>query len=207
VRENSAQTDVDADMLTPRVLTFRASLEWFTPVWRDIEILENQTLVTLHKAIQRAFVWYDDHLYSFFLSGREWDADSDYTKPLEREEEEIFKHDPFVKKPKSAAIPLRRLQLRKGQRIAYVYDFGDNISISLHLREIAPAMKVRYPRVVALRGFSPEQYNYVEGKYSSKINKRLTTKMLPIVRVEGSGKRERDILLEWSDTDERDREE
>jgi hypothetical protein len=31
--------------------------------------------------------------------------------------------------------------------------------------------------------------------------------MPPIVRVEGSGKRERDILLEWSDTDERDREE
>ena len=174
--------------------------------------MENQTLVTLHKAIQRAFVWYDDHLYSFFLSGREWDAASDYTKPLEREEEEIFKHDRFVKKPKSAAIPLRQLQLRKGQRIAYVYDFGDNISISLRLREIDPAMKVRYPRVVALRGFSPEQYNYADGRYrgggySSKINKRLTAKMLPIVRVEGSGKREDDILLEWSDTEERDREE
>jgi len=207
VPENSVQTDLDADMLSPRVLTFRAALKWFTPVWRDIEILETQTLVALHRAIQRAFVWYDDHLYSFFLSGREWDADSDYTKPLDREEEDLFKHNPFVKKPKSAAIPLRQLQLRKGQRIAYVYDFGDNISISLHLREIAPAKRVRYPRIVALRGFSPEQYNYVQGKYSPRINRRLRAGMLPIVRVEKSGKREDDILLEWSDTGGRNREE
>ena len=169
--------------------------------------MENQTLVTLHKAIQRAFVWYDDHLYSFFLSGREWDADSDYTKLLTKEEEELFKHNPFVKRPKSAAIPLGHLHLRKGQKVAYVYDFGDNISVSLHVRDIAPAKRVRYPRIVALRGFSPEQYNYVEGRYSSKINKRLTSKMLPIVRVEGCGKREDDILLERSDTDERNREE
>jgi len=56
--------------------------------------LETQTLVTLHKAIQRAFVWYDDHLYSFFLSGRKWDRDSEYTKPLMKGED-----DPFFKRP------------------------------------------------------------------------------------------------------------
>jgi hypothetical protein len=198
-------------MSRPRVLTFRAALRWFTPVWRDIEILESQTLVVLHNAIQRAFVWYNDHLYSFFLSGREWDPDSEYTTPAYLEENEpppaALKHHPFFKIPKSAATTLRRLNLRKGQKLAYVYDFGDNISVTLHLREIAPAKNVRYPRVVALRGFSPEQYNYAEGKYSSKINRRLTAKILPIVKVAGSGRSERDLLLEWSDTSERYREE
>jgi hypothetical protein len=102
-------------------LKFRATLKWFTPVWRDIEIIESQTLVTLHKAIQRAFVWYDDHLYSFFLSGRESDRYSEYTKPLEAEESSVFE-DGFL--PENADTPLRRLHLRRAQKIAYVYDFG-----------------------------------------------------------------------------------
>jgi hypothetical protein len=185
---------------------FRAALRWFTPVWRDIEILETQTLVTLHKAIQRAFVWYDDQLYSFFLSGREWDADSEYTKPLMKGKDDLYNHLPPFKRPKSAAIALGCLHPGKGQKVAYVYG-GDNISISLHLRDIAPAEKTKYPRIVALRGFSPEQYNYVEGRYSSRINRRLTAKMLPIVKVERSGKSERDPLLEWSDANEEDQEE
>jgi hypothetical protein len=170
------------------------------PVWRDIEVLETQTLVTLHKAIQRAFLWYDDHLYSFFLSGKEWDEDSEYTKPLEKGEENPFEHDPFFGRTRSADISIRRLHLRKGQRLAYVYDFGDNISINLHLRGIAPAKRVRYPRIVALRGFSPEQYSYAEGRYGSMINASVASKVLPIVRVRGTGKRERNLLLEWSDT-------
>lgn len=169
--------------------------------------METQTLVTLHKAIQRAFVWYDDHLYSFFLSGMEWDRHSEYTKPLMKGEDDFFEYGPFFERPESAATSLRRLHLYKRQRLAYVYDFGDNISVSLHLREIASAKRARYPRIVALRGFSPEQYNYAERRYGSKVNKSLRSGMLPIIRVAGSGKREGDLLLEWSDISEGDQKE
>jgi len=187
-----------------QVFTFRATLRWFTGVWRDIEILDSQTLVTLHKAIQRAFVWYDDHLYSFFLSGREWDRYSEYTKPWEEEESSFFEDAPFFSKSESADTPLRRLHLRKGQRIAYVYDFGDNISIDLHLKEIAPAKRIRYPRIVALQGFTPEQYRYAQRRYSSKVNRSLTGGRLPVVKVEGGRKKELDLLLRWSDKKEED---
>lgn len=179
-------------------------MRWFTPVWRDIEILESQTLVALHRAIQRAFVWYDDHLYSFFLSDKGWDEDSEYTKPLAKAEEDFFEHDLFFKGPRNANISLRRLHLRKGQRLAYVYDFGDNISITLCLKEVAPAKEVRYPRIIALRGFSPEQYRYAERRYSPKINRSLTGKTLPIVKVEGIVKKELDVLLKWSDASKED---
>lgn len=143
--------------------------------------------------------WYDDHMYSFFLSGREWDRNS-YTKPSENEETSIFEDAPFFMKASSADTLLRRLHLRKGQRIAYVYDFGDNISINLHLKEIAPTNRVRYPRIVALQGFTPEQYRYAERRYGSKINRSLTGRRLPVVRVEGGRKKELDLLLRWSDT-------
>jgi hypothetical protein len=137
----------------------------------------------------------------------EWDRHSEYTKPLMKGEDDFFEYGPFFERPESAATSLRRLHLYKRQRLAYVYDFGDNISVSLHLREIASAKRARYPRIVALRGFSPEQYNYAERRYGSKVNKSLRSGMLPIIRVAGSGKREGDLLLEWSDISEGDQKE
>jgi len=121
-----------------RVLTFRATLRWPTPVWRDIEIKDDQTLVTLHKAIQRAFCWYDDHLYSFFLSGREWDSESEYTRPPTEEEQEFFDGDLFGKPPRSANI--------------------------------------------------------------AQIRATVASQAPPIVRVNGTGKNQDSVLLEWSNT-------
>lgn len=88
-------------------------------MWRDIE---TRTLVALHRAIQRAFAWYDDHMYSFFLSGRDWDPSSEYTGPMLMKEEEPFpaalKGHPLLKlfkRPRSADVPLRRLSLQRGR--------------------------------------------------------------------------------------------
>jgi hypothetical protein len=79
-------------------------------------------------------------------------------------------------------------------------DFGDNIRIELHVKGITPAKRIMYPRTVTLRGFSPEQYNYAEGRHSPKISATVTSKALPMVRVSGTRKCEGSLLLEWSDT-------
>ncbi|MFP3895513.1 MAG: IS1096 element passenger TnpR family protein [Anaerolineales bacterium] len=52
-------------------------------MWRKVEIGAEQTLEDLHYAIQHAYNWGADHLYSFFMSGRAWDGDSEY-RPLRR---------------------------------------------------------------------------------------------------------------------------
>ena len=39
-------------------------------IYRNIEILENQSLADLHESIFKAFDRYDEHLYSFFLTGK-----------------------------------------------------------------------------------------------------------------------------------------
>ena len=36
-------------------------------------LLKTKTMEDLHLAIQQAYGWYDDHLYSFFMSGKAWD--------------------------------------------------------------------------------------------------------------------------------------
>lgn len=61
--------------------TVHVSLRNTGRVWRKIEILGDQTLEDLHYAIQDAFEWDGDHLYSFFMNNKAWDASSEYTLP------------------------------------------------------------------------------------------------------------------------------
>ena len=61
--------------------TFHVNLPGTGRVWRKIELTEAQTLQDLHNAIQDAFDFGDDHLYSFFMSGKAWDRSSEYTLP------------------------------------------------------------------------------------------------------------------------------
>lgn len=61
--------------------TFHISLPGTGRTWRKIELAGNQTLHDLHYAIQNAFEWDADHLYSFFMSGRAWDQSTEYAIP------------------------------------------------------------------------------------------------------------------------------
>lgn len=57
---------------------FQVVLEWKHEVRRTIELRGDQSLHDMHRAIQEAFDWDDDHLYAFYLSGRNWDKKSLY---------------------------------------------------------------------------------------------------------------------------------
>jgi hypothetical protein len=50
------------------------------------------------------------------------------------------------------------LGLTKGQRIAYLFDFGDEWRVRLTLRRITPADGISYPRLLESVGESPPQY-------------------------------------------------
>ena len=108
----------------------------------------------VHDAIQEAFGWYDDHLYSFWLSGVHWDGpETEFTTPFELGETEAG----------SAAVRLRDLELEPGRPIAYLFDFGDQWRVLLELRERVPADPgARYPKVVKRIGEPPPQYTYDE---------------------------------------------
>ena len=41
-----------------------------------------QHLTTLHEAIQKAFGWHDDHVYSFWIDGEFWGSENaEYARP------------------------------------------------------------------------------------------------------------------------------
>jgi hypothetical protein len=64
-----------------KTYTFHISLPGYGRVWRKVEIPADYTLQELHWAIQEVFNFDDDHLYSFFMSGKPWDRKTEYSLP------------------------------------------------------------------------------------------------------------------------------
>jgi hypothetical protein len=131
-----------------QVYVFDARLEADPRIRRRIAVRADQKLTDLHSILQEAYGWADDHLYAFWLSGRFWDRDArEYTVPFELEPHQ-----------RSAATRLSRLDLKPGQKIAYLFDFGDEWSVALTIAAIEAADDGPYPRVLERHGDAPPQY-------------------------------------------------
>lgn len=146
--------------MSSQVYVFSAQLEGFRGVRRIIAQRGDQTLVDLHGALQAAFEWEDDHMYSFWLGGKFWARDgSEYTHPVALEGDQFAGRDlPIAKARNSAERRLDGLRLTKGQRIAYLFDFGDEWRVRLTLRQIADDDGEGYPRLLESVGEAPPQY-------------------------------------------------
>ena len=140
--------------MTQQTYVFDAELVGFEGVRRTITVREDLTLVDLHYALQSAFGWDDDHLYSFWLDGSFWaSADEHYVHPY---------HAASVDPPgKSACARLCDLALAAGRRIAYEFDFERGWRVQLELREIRAGDGSAVARCIERVGDAPPQYGSV----------------------------------------------
>jgi hypothetical protein len=129
-------------------LVFDAALLNAKGVRARLAVLERQPLTALHDAIQQAFGWWDDHLYSFWLDGSFFGE----------QEVELTTPDMPDAGVATADVPIAELGLGIGQRIGYVFDFGDDWRVRLTVRERIAADAADHPRVLELRGTPPPQY-------------------------------------------------
>ncbi|MEA2054440.1 MAG: plasmid pRiA4b ORF-3 family protein [Candidatus Thermoplasmatota archaeon] len=119
-------------------------------LWRRIEISANHTLLDLHRAIQEAYNFDDDHLYSFFMDGKPWSHEG-FRSPFEDE-------GPYVDEAR-----IGELGLFVGQNILYLFDYGDEWRFRVELEKIrTEGSKPRKPKIMEKKGESPEQYRYYE---------------------------------------------
>jgi hypothetical protein len=153
-------TLLDEEAAMPeQVYVFAATLVGVPGVRRTIAARGDQTLIDLHAALQRAFEWDDDHLYSFWLGGKFWSrAGDEYTHPWHAAEPGPLAALGLGPEPQSAEVRLDRLELTKGQRIAYVFDFGDEWRVRLTVQQITADDGGAYPRLVKSVGDAPPQY-------------------------------------------------
>jgi len=128
----------------------RVGLRWKPTVWREVEIRGDQTLHDLHRVIQHAFGWEDDHLYAFYLSGKRNDALT-----------EVGASTSFgaSEPPVASEVALAHLELKRGQKLLYLFDFGDNLEHDIqYLGPFEPESTATYPRVTEVHGKAPAQY-------------------------------------------------
>jgi hypothetical protein len=95
---------------SPGHFVFRVSLREIEPeIWRRVQVPGSFSLDRLHEVLQFAFGWLDYHLYAFRVGERRFEAP-----------------DPEAEGEDSTGVSLRDLGLKKGDRLRYVYDFGDH---------------------------------------------------------------------------------
>jgi hypothetical protein len=117
-------------------------------VWRKILLSHLHTLLDLHKAIQDAFDFDDDHLYSFFMDAKRYSKNA-YESPFSE-------NGPYVDE-----VNISELELYEGQRILYLFDYGDCWEFNIVLEKIDSNGPLPLnPKIVEKRGEAPEQYRY-----------------------------------------------
>ena len=151
--------------MAQQTYVFDGELVGYEGVARTISARGDLTLVDLHYALQAAFDWDDDHLYSFWLHDSFWTPGADrYTHPCHAT------HAPSpISNPKSAQIRLDELRLAAEQRLTYIFDFGSEWRVRLSLRAIVDDDGSASPRLVTSAGSAPPQYGAVKAYRRSRV--------------------------------------
>ena len=128
-------------------------------ILRTIEIEGTNSLYDLHLAIQKAFNWDNDHMFSFFMSDQIWDRENEYSaNPLGEHMVSSFGE---ATKPAGEA-EIGDLSLKQGKSFKYLFDYGDEIIHSIEVLDVYENedADVSLPRIVKRVGKAPSQYDY-----------------------------------------------
>ncbi len=93
-------------------------------IWRRIHVRSDSILADLHRVIQLAMGWEDEHLNRFVIHAREY---------------AILKPGGWWGAEDAEEVQLKDLRLRKGERFLYQYDFGANWRHQIRLEQILPS--------------------------------------------------------------------
>jgi len=150
-RTDKAPTRPSAYSDTHFIHRFKVSLRDRPDIWRIIDIKGNQMLSSLHKAIFKAFDRFEEHQYSFFLSNKPYDRESEYTSPG-------IGADGTSKL--ATRIRIDSVELYGGPKFLYLFDYGDEWWHNVELISVTERVtRANYPRVVKKQGKSPPQYS------------------------------------------------
>jgi hypothetical protein len=117
-------------------------------LWRKIRLSFKHTLEDLHLAIQKAFDFDNDHLYSFFMDGNKRSKHA-YNSPWSS-------YEPFTNEG-----VIGDLELYEGQKILYLFDYGDEWEFDVRLLKInTDEPQPKEPEIIETKGDAPQQYRF-----------------------------------------------
>lgn len=114
------------------------------PVWREVLVPANFSFSQLHEIIQVVFNWDGSHLWQF----EEKAYDSDYVVNLPSVDDYDMAHSIFYDADTTSISSLLK---NKGDKLEYLYDFGDDWVVKISLKEIIDK-KIPYAEVTNFKG-------------------------------------------------------
>lgn len=140
---NTINTDNEIDR--SGVYTFKVSLS--KAVWNKISLSHKHTLGDLHEAIQYAFGFDNDHLYAFYTGGNQ------------RTGKPIYCEDAENGGATAERTTIADLEFYKGQKMLYLFDFGDEWKFDVELVGIDKEAPLPIkPAITGSKGEAPRQY-------------------------------------------------
>ncbi|WP_373844948.1 plasmid pRiA4b ORF-3 family protein [Clostridium sp.] len=139
--EKTIKNEVEIDK--SGVYIFKVSLS--RGLWRKIKMSYKNTFEDLHNIIQKAYDFDNDHLYEFYIGRNRRTAKITYAgNPYEG-----IVND----------IAIGEASLYKGQKIKYIFDFGDEWEFDITIVDIDKngVLPIK-PEIIESKGESPEQY-------------------------------------------------
>jgi hypothetical protein len=110
------------------------------PIWRRLELPADTSLARLHDILQTAFGWDDSHLHAFETGyGTFGVADRELDHRAE------------------APVTLEQVAPGIGDRLEYLYDFGDSWTHEIVVEKAVDHQPVAYPRCTAGRRAAPPE--------------------------------------------------
>jgi hypothetical protein len=146
------------------------------PIWRSLEVPSDIELSRLHRALQIAMGWRDQHVHLFSVGGRCY-GQPDPDLP-------VRVHD-------QRAYMLADLAPEAGGEILYEYDFGDGWRHVIRIEAVAPAeADEHYPRCLSGAQAGPPERVGGPGGYQRFLNALPTPTDVRHVRIwKGLGER------------------
>ena len=130
-------------------------------VSRTFEVEGNHTLYDFHLDIQHAFDWDNDHMFSFYLSGKLFDRENEYSaNPLGEHTVSGFG---TPSKP-AATTQIRDLGLTENSSFLYLFDYGDELVHEVKVEKIRDKNDgdKKLPNILTELGTPPPQYGEFE---------------------------------------------
>lgn len=118
----------------PQILTVRVDLQHATPpIWRRLELRSDLSLENVHDVLQTAFDWAGYHLWRFSAGGGPFDPRS-----------QLFLCEFDVDEGEDEGVPASEVRLgellqERGDRLEYIYDYGDDWELGIVVESVREA--------------------------------------------------------------------
>jgi hypothetical protein len=114
----------------PQIYVLRVSITGIKPqIWRELSVPGNYTLKDLHRILQIAFGWEEEHLHSFTVNETQYGM---------AEMIDMDVNGDFDTMVNEATVCLSGLRLLPKQKFTYLYDFGDSWEHEITVSKIIP---------------------------------------------------------------------